>query len=475
MTTAAATDRRVPEDRALPHLAALFDLDGMARTLSEHWSASEHGTPRVLGCEVERVKYRPGRNCVVGYRVHVKWPRRPGRTGSRRTTERLAATRIAAAMYPATEAESRYERAVADRADAGVLPPVSLLRDAGIVLWRFPHDRKLAALPLLADDDGLRGQWLPEIVAARFGADWRIVTARNELVSYFPNHSATLRSRLHLQRGDELRASPWHVYGKVRYDDSGERVFAAMTRLCASPSSLAGSVGFARPLALYREQRVLWQEGIDAPTLDRCLLDKGFDDAAWKRVAQAVAALHDTPLGLTPVITRESLLAEIGRALETLCIAVPAASAAVTSLASLLQQTIDTVDCAADATLHGDLHSKNILVGPDRVHLIDFDRVGAGPRLAEVGSLLAELVLRDCIAGQAVDWRRITKVAKAYGYAHGGGVDPWQLAWHVASALLRERAYRCVTSLKPGRLEILPYLLDAARVVLTGGIEERRA
>jgi hypothetical protein len=472
MTIALATDRHVPADRALPHLAHLFDVQAMTRSLAAQWSmaSSPQSAPRVLGCDIERVKYRPGRNCVVGYRVRLQLPSRRGGAGFRSAAERIAVTRVSAAMYPVTEAESRFQRARRSDGDAEFPPRLSLLRESGVLLWRFPHDRKLAALPTLVDSAELRSSWLPQIVAGRWGEGWRIDSVRNELIGYFPDHSATVRSRLRLRSDCGRLTRIWSVFGKVRYDDSGEQIFRSMAQLVDSGASRAGIVGYARPLASYAAERVLWQEGIEAPTLDRHLSDGACDDAMWVRVARAVAGLHRTPLALPPSITRDSLQAEIQRAAATLSLAAPSSASTVDALCERLRARIGGIDCSPRATLHGDLHSKNILVGADRIHLIDLDRLGRGPALAELGSLLAELVLRDCLAGRALDWRRTAAVASAYARANESRIDKDELHWHVAAALLRERAYRCVTSLKPGRLEILPALLDAARAALDGAI-----
>ena len=50
------------------------------------------------------------------------------------------------------------------------------------------------------------------------------------------------------------------------------------------------------------------------------------------------------------------------------------------------------------------------------------------------------------------------------GYA---GQAPWsvpmnELNWHTAAALIRERVFRCLTSLKPGRVQIIDGLIDLA-------------
>jgi hypothetical protein len=93
------------------------------------------------------------------------------------------------------------------------------------------------------------------------GEDWRIAGVRNELIGYFPDHSATLRSRLRLLQNSRDRSRLWNIYGKVRYDDSGEEVFASMAALFDSEASREGIVGYApaRSQAIPAE-RVLWQK-----------------------------------------------------------------------------------------------------------------------------------------------------------------------------------------------------------------------
>ena len=465
-------DRRVPDDDQLPQLARLFDVEAMSRHIESAWTPQGHAEPsesagRVLSCEIERVKYRPGRNCVVGYRVRMRLPReRAAFDGSLQPRPaRIATRRICAAMYPLAEAEQRYARA---RQRAAHEDRVALLPDHGLLLWQFPVDRKLAALPRLADPRWLRSSRLPQLVEARWGLGWQIEGVRSRLVSYFPDHAATLQARLHLADVAAGRRRIWNVFGKVRYDDSGTRIFDAMRRLCDSAACVAGDVGYARPIAVDAADRILWQDGVDAPTLDAVLDDQGGSASLWQRVTRAVAALHASDLDLPVVTTRESLLAEIGRARDVLARAVPQESTRVRELADRLIAAAAEFGMAADATLHGDLHSKNLLIGADRVFIIDLDRIGRGPALADLGSLLAETVLRDCLAANAVDEARLEAIARGYAAASGRAIDGRELRWQLAAALLRERAYRCVTSLKPGRIEALPAVLAAASAALSG-------
>jgi aminoglycoside phosphotransferase (APT) family kinase protein len=114
------------------------------------------------------------------------------------------------------------------------------------------------------------------------------------------------------------------------------------------------------------------------------------------------------------------------------------------------------------ATLHGDLHSNNIVIGTDRAFLIDLDRMASGPPSVEIGSLLAELAYRECLATRSPDFAQLDAIAQEYARHASWPVDLREVRWHLAAALVRERSYRCVTSLKPGRVEAVPRLLQAA-------------
>ncbi len=449
--------RRLPVDPVLPRLPALFDLDAMGRIAARQFGAGE--SSGLVDCQIERVKYRPRRNCVVGYRVRLK---RAGRLAPRWE-------RFSVAMYPGDESRERFERVsfrdIETRAEGGLAPPpVAWAPSLGAVLWPFPRDRKLPSLPRLCDPGFVREHWLPALAAQRFGDSWRVLAARTQVVTYFPEHGCTVRSKLRLGDRDSSLQRVWTVYGQTRYDEAGERAFGVMRALHAlgGASASAAQAGFARPLAYDASQRILWQEGIPEPTLDRVLQSGASAPSPWSRVARAVAALHAAPLGLAPRLTLPLVLDELERARLAVEQACPVDAPAMDQLVRVLHARAGDLDPAPRATLHGDLHSKNVLVGIDRAWLIDLDRASAGLPAAELGSLLGELACRDCVAGREPDLEALDRLASEYRTCVPWLVSRDEVRWHLAAALLRERVWRCITSLKPGRLESLPRLLAAA-------------
>lgn len=447
--------RRLPVDPVLTRLPELFDLEAIGRIAARQLRAG--GAPERVDCQIERVKYRPRRNCVVGYRVRLE-------RGSHAAPRW---ERFSVAMYPGNEARERFERVsygdIETRAESGVAPaPVSWVPSLGAVIWPFPRDRKLPSLPQLCDADHVRERWLPALAAGRWGERWQVMAARTQVVSYFPEHGCTVRSKMRLGDRDGDLQRVWTVYGQTRYDDAGERAFGVMRSLQALTADGAAQAGFARPLAYDPARRLLWQEGIPAPTLDRVLQQGGESASPWSRVARAVATLHAAPLWLPPRLTLDLVLEELERARLAVEQACPVDAPAMDALVTTLRARAGDLDATPRATLHGDLHSKNVLVDADRAWLIDLDRVSAGLPTAELGSLLAELACRDCLAGREPDFPALQALAAEYRACVPWPVDRDEVRWHLCAALLRERVWRCITSLKPGRLECLPQLLAAA-------------
>lgn len=449
-----------PLDPVLPHLAAALDEARMASLFQRQLDASAASVD-VRACAIERVKYRPGRSCIVAYRLTL-------RDANGRSNEQ----RSYAGLYEAADAHERYARVRCAQAPSACgLPGAALIAPLNMLLRWFPDDRKLPALGRLADAEAMRRTFVEPLARARFGESVCIAHAHQRLVSYFPEHTCTIAVDCQLARADAHRdgapwpaADTWTVYGKMRCDDAAARTFALMRALAAASARTPGIVGYAKPLAYDPALRLLWQEGIAQPTLARSL-DTNAGTAACARVGAAIAALHDTPLREVDARTEPQWCAVLGDAAAVLARALPALTGEVCDLHALLMREIPA--CApADATVHGDLHANNILAGDALVYLIDLDGVRRGDGVVEMCELIAELIERDCLRDGRFDPARPRALLRSYCEARGLRIEAAQCAWHVAAALLHARAKRCVTSLKPGRIGALPRLLAAAQAIL---------
>jgi len=450
--------RAVPLDPVLPQLASVLDGQAMGRVFARDLLAGSESV-ELTACEIERVKYRPGRNCLLGYKLELR----------ERATAARHDQRVCVGIYAPDEARARYDKALGGPLVSGPwIAPVSLIAPLNMVVWTFPNERKLAALPALTDSVRLREELLPEVVREHWGDDWKIANVFHAVSSYFPEHACTVSATLTLAQASGAPRRAWSVLGKTRSDGAGCETFRCMSRLWQADRA---GTSYARPLAYQPGNRLLWQERVPGRTLDSMLGPSRCDARLLARTAHALAALHRTPLTAARRVETGDIVERLTSTQTLVARAQPSCKAMLAQAIEQLRRRASSLNADACATLHGDLHSNNIVVDDARVCLIDLDEVSNGPPLAELGSLLAELVYRACLSGRPLE--SLTPALHAIVEAYRRAV-PWPVAkeevdWYTAAAVLNERAFRCITSLKPGRMEILSGLVDiAARIGRAG-------
>jgi tRNA A-37 threonylcarbamoyl transferase component Bud32 len=451
------TSRVIPDDAVLPQLSLVLDAQAMQRVFDQHLKTSlGQNKIKVLRCEIERVKYRPKRNCIIGYKFSIA------------DSEGEHEQRLCVGIYTPDEAQARHEKALREANIAVAnFAPVALISSLNMVVWAFPNERKLTALPLLIDAKQLCEKILPEMVHERWGEEWRILNIINNISNYFPEHTCCVSVSLNLQHAISGALRSWEIIGKTRYDDTGAEAFRHMATLWDPENPY---VSYARPLAYQCEHRLLWQERVPGVTLSSLLASGDADHALLTRVARAVAALHGTPIISSRHITQNSLINKLIAAKQTISTARADCAGVLQQVAYSLTNSARHLGSYQDGTLHGDLHSNNILVSPTQIHLIDMDGISSGPPLADLGSFLAELIYRGCLKGEPLEAMRplLATVVEAYRQRATWPVADANVAWFTASALIHERALRCVTSLKPGRMETVDNVIDAARRIAAG-------
>ena len=99
--------------------------------------------------------------------------------------------------------------------------------------------------------------------------------------------------------------------------------------------------------------------------------------------------------------------------------------------------------------------------------LLDLDQVAIGPAAADVASVLAGFRYRRLVGELGAGAERAHAEAVLGGYADAGGaLEREALRWHMAAALLAERALRAITRARPGGLAHLSEVLAGAHSAL---------
>lgn len=311
---------------------------------------------------------------------------------------------------------------------------------SGIALRAFPDDRKLPGLRLLADP-------------ARVGAEILGAPCRLARVSYFPEHAYT--ARITLNQGEQA------LYAKTQSTARGHQTFAAMKQLERIRGRRAEDPRFARPVLYHPASATLFQEGVAGITAESLAVQRRLPGAIAARTGAAVAALHGSDLDGLDRIDATTCLARLHEIVRVLGSVLPRSAArAYAVLARLAKQPPAR---AAPATLHGDLHLNNILVDAGRIALVDLDDLRRGPAELELGSFVAALLYRAALHGRrGMHQEDIEHFLAGYAEHAPRPVRLDQVGWYAAAALIHERAWRCLTSLKPGRLALIDELIGEA-------------
>jgi Ser/Thr protein kinase RdoA (MazF antagonist) len=376
------------------------------------------------------VKYRVGRSLRVVHELEIS-----GRTWL-----------VASRTFGDGGSQSVYERALDGARPAGPLRPVAHDAELETVFWAFPNDRKIATLPSLIPATDAVSRLLGRPIA------------RTVLAAYAPEKSATAACF------DEHAGRPV-AYAKV-FADPDELAASQYAHTAVFDQLGTGHSALRVPavLASSPKDRLLVVEAVEGRRIDTL---RGPDHLeAMRRFGAALATLHSlpAPAGLPRFVRLEAV--QQAPAAEVVARARPDVAVAAARLAGELSAAAPTGD--EDVCLHGDAHLKNGLLQGRRVALIDFDQAGLGPAAADVGSAMAGIRYHALVTDEIARGDRLRR-ALLDGYASLRELPGAEtLRWHVAAALLSERALRAVNRIRPDGLAHLGAVLADARAALRG-------
>ncbi len=446
--------RDLPRDAVLPQLGAVLDPAHMARTFNSHmFSRAEALRFNVDACGIERVKYRPGNKCTIGYCLTIH----------DRATGASHEQRVCGRIFGAGGSRTRYATAqLQDLVKPCFGPPLLHIESLEMVAWTFPNERKLIGLAALTDDDHLRNVVLPEIVESRWGPGREIVGISHRIANYVPEGRLCVRVdlRLRRRRSHSTKTRAWTIFGKTHYNGRGAAAHHILERLWDSESRRRGVLHIPRPLGYQPDRRLFWQEGLKGETLE----SGGMDPAQLAKAAEALAALHRARIDCGRGMRVGDVVARMTGIRDMLGATRPTSRETLFGLVDRLLARIPRLDNATLVTLHGDLHPKNVFMNGEGTALIDLDDVTTGPPMFDVGGFVARILYRSYLDGGSPASAQPLFAAFIGRYRE---CVPWptpalDIAWYTAAALINERAFRCVTRLKSGRMEIFDDLVRLA-------------
>ena len=439
-------------DPQFPHLSAALSPPLMQELLQTTLLSpliEQNQGLAVDSCVIGEKRYKPGRSCVLSYRLQLH----DVNTGSRR--EQV----VSARLCRPDEGMAEFNRAESMQLfrTSGV-QALSYMPETEMVLWSFPNDRKLRHLPQLLNLDFLAAHLPSKLALLGVNDSGEIEAITTAVLHYLPERSCMIRYHLSLQRRSTGESRALTLYGKNYRDDSGAEVDAIMRQLAEQMP------GNAVPLGYDPELRTLWQSHVPGePFLWESLEAPDALDVV-RSIARCVAEFHSctvrTPWRYDLHDIDESLMDTIELAER----AYPDLAGRITSLVNALlvqRKSMDWSD-ALTTPVHRDLKMCNFLIGEERVALIDMDSVGLGDPLTDIGSLIANFYLNGIRAGS--DFGRIRKIVEVFGSAYAEAV-PWtvsqaRLNWYTAAAFIHEVTRRSIRQLDVERMKHIDDYLD---------------
>ena len=407
-------------------------------------------------CRISRIKYRPGRNCLITCTLTVS------------TAGGARASDVVVYFMVCRDGESAqvYNQSLSTATISTLFGPgVFHLPSIDSVLWVFPNDRKLKGLEMLSDAGKIKNEVVPGILR-QFRDGYR-VAGHIDLrpIQYVPERSCSVRLDLDLQSGSRPQVEKIQVFGKFYRPGECESVWRAMNEIWNSDECSSGLLAIPEPMAFLHQSQSLWVKWLTGKTLDEYNLGSEELSDSLEQMGKMLSALHRLEIDRLPAIGMPDIRRKLDSTVDLISRARPDLQTKLLEVADRLVSRSDSIPVEKHATLHGDLHLKNIFVQDDRrIAFIDLDNICSGDPSMELGSFIAYLYFRGLVEKRDLD--QIEKLVASFirAYAETGKVDPDKrsLRWHIAASLIHERAYRCLTRLKGDRFHLIDDLIGLA-------------
>ncbi|CAN5815559.1 hypothetical protein BH23CHL2_BH23CHL2_33700 [soil metagenome] len=390
----------VQRDSALPGLGVLLDSDALREQIDQRIDAVSFAS-----FKVDYTRYKPERNCLVRFRA---------------TTASNDRSLSGYAKAYRSDAGVKIDKAkVRDTASSVIGPGRLVLSDLAIEICFLPNDNKLDQLSRLIDPETRQGD-LSRLQPD--GQDWS--RAGLTELNYKPERRYV--ARLDIPNGPP---AVFRFYSGDEYGPAQVRVMKRISSEIRIPC-LIGRSDNIRALA------VSWLPG---RPLNGYFPNGPGLIAAIESAGAALATFHRTaiPPGL-PRFSPKDRPRRVRATSKMIRAILPDASRVTKNLGRSIRSALSEVDRPALSLIHGDLHTRQIILDGGTVGLIDLDEIRQGEPAHDLGLLLAHFD-RDALtmgwpAGLQDEWAD----ALLRGYRRQGGrIDLERITIHRAAGLFQ--------------------------------------
>jgi aminoglycoside phosphotransferase (APT) family kinase protein len=443
-------------DPKFPQISKILEPNKMLKVLQNTLFVNKGQVPATLKlqhCSVGEKRYKPGKSFLLSYRLGLQ------DTATDTCYEQLMSAQLCFPGKGLSDFKASLDNGWKTQIHSPIgIPPVSYIPEVNMLLWAFPHDRKLPHLPKLLDTENLGSYFTAYLSGLKLSSSEYVASVAIKLMHYLPECSCMIRYTLTIANkvtAVELRQII--LYGKNYCDGSGFETYSIMRQLAEQTSHCA------KPYAYDVETRTLWQAHVLGEPFEwTSALATNPDLIA--RIATCIAAFHSCTLDAAGFYD----FSDISEQLQATC---NIASATNPMLGKQVQAAVHAIrwnyrqmDWSDTVTtpIHLDLKMGNLLISDDKVFLIDMDCVQLGDPLADIGSFVANLYLNGLRFGS--DVAQINEVAALFCDEYCASVD-WavdyaKLNWYIAAALIHEVVRRSLRQQNEERLKQVSAIIE---------------
>lgn len=390
-------------DPKIPGLPLVFDPETFAHLWSKirglSWRPETH---------IEYIRYKPGRRCIVLYRVQ-----------DQNESQHVVAT--------AHNSLSWHKHL--HTFDRGICDTLPDRRDgfanAHVSVGRFPNDRRLRRLQQMQTRD-LAENFVRSFVDKQVDSDQ---FACNR-VSYKPSRRAVYKVRATSERRYALK-----FFDKASFEPAKKRCLA--WDRCRTSLQRHG-VEIPELIRANTQRQITVTDWLRGDNLADAMCESHLPNDVFCRIGSALGELHhSSPRDLPKGFDAQRPLSQLA---ENVAFLVPDLQYAAHFYATEIQSAIDAADSIL-APIHGDFYAKQVCVDDDSIGILDFDQSVVGDPLRDVGNFIAKL-LWNTYRGD-FDSETVPEIERAFlhGYAlKCGSREQGEIDLHVAAGL-----FRCLT------------------------------
>ncbi len=341
-------------------------------------------------------------------------------------------------------------------------PEAFFIADIRLVVPVFPFDPKLKTLAPFFDSAA--SSHLLQPLASAIGLNGTAKVAKVNVLGYRLERRGTLN--ISISEHDRT----FLLVAKLLRPEKVAGLFARLRTLEEKGFGAASEDNVRVPHAVAATpEGVLWLEAVAGPSLHDLIGMERFLPGC-RSAGAALQKLHRAKLQDLLPYTFEETLAELKeRILETAQI-YPVLRETVQNLWQQVESGRPALKGKEFAPVHRDFYDKQVLVGANRITLLDTDTLAWGDPALDVGNFLAHLVLRG--RQHSLPEKNIQQAQRNFLEAYNTGKSlvsgenfQKRAAWWKAASLLR---LACLYSLRPRWKKLAVPLLEQSKKTLSG-------